>query len=138
MAPDGVVDYLRDSIFLEHHANEIMVRWQEICSICTTFSLKYRAFQRKSTAEDKNRELLKLLKQRGPLAFGKFVEALQATEQTSLVELLESQQLHSGNDSGNQGQSGGANAGIQLRDVSGGNVTNYVAHQGHIYVNRPT
>uniref|UniRef100_A0A914WEY6 CARD domain-containing protein n=1 Tax=Plectus sambesii TaxID=2011161 RepID=A0A914WEY6_9BILA len=71
MAPEGVVDHLISSgIFLEHHGNEIL---------------------KKSSFEDKNRELLKLLKQRGNSAFDKFVEALKDTVQFELWELLREQ-----------------------------------------------
>uniref|UniRef100_A0A914VQF7 CARD domain-containing protein n=1 Tax=Plectus sambesii TaxID=2011161 RepID=A0A914VQF7_9BILA len=69
MQPDKVVDELIASgILLDHHANEIL---------------------KKSNAEERNRELLRILKDRGEHAFGKFVEALRKTCQTSLWELLQ-------------------------------------------------
>uniref|UniRef100_A0A914UJY1 CARD domain-containing protein n=1 Tax=Plectus sambesii TaxID=2011161 RepID=A0A914UJY1_9BILA len=117
MAPDDVVDYLKGSIFLQHHADEIMKR---------------------PSSKEKNRELLILLKQRGEFAFDKFVEALKESEQTSLVELLQPQQSHAEGNLGGQGQSGAQgrpgvhNSGAELRDDSA--VHSRISHQGNIYI----
>uniref|UniRef100_A0A914VY13 CARD domain-containing protein n=1 Tax=Plectus sambesii TaxID=2011161 RepID=A0A914VY13_9BILA len=82
MAPEGVVDHLISSgIFLEHHGNEI---------------------RKKSGYEEKNRELLKLLKQRGKFALKNFVEALEGTQQYELCKLMPKQSTKA--DSGQQMQ----------------------------------